>query len=103
MIPIHNRVPPTHPKDCGNWLDAVVTGQPPMDLLRPFPADEMAFLRCLQEDGTLKNKFSEVDGVSAVAHSLSSTKETTSLRLQGSLVTQCSVEKHRGGACGRSY
>jgi putative SOS response-associated peptidase YedK len=30
-----------HPRDFDRWIDREPTEQPPIDLLRPFPADEI--------------------------------------------------------------
>lgn len=41
-LPVHDRMPVIlHPGDFNRWLDRESTEQPPSDLLRPFPADEM--------------------------------------------------------------
>lgn len=42
MEPIHDRMPVIlHPRDYARWLSRDKTDQPPIDLLRPFEADEM--------------------------------------------------------------
>lgn len=42
MEPIHNRMPVIlDPKDFDRWLDAGDPARPPVDLLRPFPAERM--------------------------------------------------------------
>lgn len=43
MERIHTRMPVIlHPKDYDRWLSRETTGQPPVDLLRPFEAEAMA-------------------------------------------------------------
>ena len=40
MAPVHNRMPViVHPGNFDRWLSRDETHQPPIDLLRPFPAD----------------------------------------------------------------
>jgi len=42
MEPIHNRMPVLlEPKDYDRWLEAGDPARPPVDLLRPYPADPM--------------------------------------------------------------
>nr|AOS95179.1 putative ACR [uncultured bacterium] len=42
MAPVHTRMPVIlHESEYNRWLDREETHQPPIDLLRPFPADEM--------------------------------------------------------------
>jgi putative SOS response-associated peptidase YedK len=42
MARIHDRMPVIlRPRDYDRWMQREVTGQPPVDLLRPFPAEEM--------------------------------------------------------------
>jgi putative SOS response-associated peptidase YedK len=42
MAPVHDRMPVIlHSRDFDRWIDRVPTEQPPIDLLRPFPSDEM--------------------------------------------------------------
>jgi putative SOS response-associated peptidase YedK len=42
MAPIHNRMPVIlEPKDYDRWLDAGDPATPPVDLLRPYPAERM--------------------------------------------------------------
>ena len=43
MEPIHNRMPVIlEPRDYDRWLEPGDPARPPVDLLRPFPADEMS-------------------------------------------------------------
>jgi putative SOS response-associated peptidase YedK len=42
MAPVHDRMPGIlHPSDFNRWLDREPGDQPPIDQLRPFPADEV--------------------------------------------------------------
>jgi putative SOS response-associated peptidase YedK len=42
LEPIHNRMPIIlEPKDYDRWLDHTDASRPPVDLLRPFPAEQM--------------------------------------------------------------
>ena len=42
MEPVHNRMPVIlEPKDYERWLDPETTERPPLDLLRPYPAERM--------------------------------------------------------------
>ena len=42
LEPVHNRMPVIlEPKDYTRWLEAAAVGQLPVDLLRPFPAEQM--------------------------------------------------------------
>lgn len=42
MEPVHNRMPVIlDPKDYGRWLDPGDPAHPPVDLLRPYPAERM--------------------------------------------------------------
>jgi len=61
MAPIHERMPVIlHPGDFNRWLDREVTGQPPIDLLRPFPADEMAAFEVSKDVGNVKNNSADL-------------------------------------------
>jgi putative SOS response-associated peptidase YedK len=56
MAPVHNRMLVIlHPGDFGRWLSREETHQPPVDLLRPFPADEMEAFEVSKDVGNLKN------------------------------------------------
>ena len=56
MAPVHNRMPVIlHPGDFDRWLDREPTDQPPIDLLRPFPADEMEAFEVSKDVGNVKN------------------------------------------------
>ena len=42
MEPVHNRMPVIlEPKDYDRWLDSCNPARPPVDLLRPYPAERM--------------------------------------------------------------
>lgn len=61
MAPIHERMPVIlHPGDFNRWLDREETHQPPMDLLRPFPADEMEAFEVSTDVGNVKNNSPEL-------------------------------------------
>jgi len=56
MTPIHDRMPVIlHPGDFNRWLDREVTDQPPIDMLRPFPADEIEAFEVSKDVGNVKN------------------------------------------------
>jgi putative SOS response-associated peptidase YedK len=47
--PIHNRMPVIlHPGDYNRWLDHEQTESPPLDLLRPYRAEEMTVAQALE-------------------------------------------------------
>ena len=61
MAPVHNRMPVIlHPGDFNRWLDREPTDQPPIDLLRPFPADEMETFEVSKDVGNVKNNSPEL-------------------------------------------
>jgi putative SOS response-associated peptidase YedK len=61
MAPVHDRMPVIlHPGDFNRWLDREVTDQPPIDLLRPFPADEMEAFEVSKDVGNVKNNSPEL-------------------------------------------
>jgi putative SOS response-associated peptidase YedK len=56
MEPIHNRMPVILAAcDYSRWLDAGDPGRPPVDLLRPFPAEEMEAWRVSDRVGNVRN------------------------------------------------
>jgi len=57
MAPVHDRMPVIlHPGDFDRWLDRDSDPtRPPVDLLRPFPADEMEAFEVSKDVGTVKN------------------------------------------------
>jgi putative SOS response-associated peptidase YedK len=61
MAPVHNRMPVIlHPGDFDRWLDREPTSQPPIDLLRPFPADEMEAFEASNDVGNVRNNSPEL-------------------------------------------
>jgi putative SOS response-associated peptidase YedK len=59
--PIHDRMPVIlHPSDFNRWLDREITAQPPIDLLCPFPADEMEVFEVSKGVGNVKNNSPEL-------------------------------------------
>ncbi len=61
MAPVHTRMPVIlHPRDYSRWLSREVTEQPPLDLLRPFPADEMERRPANPLVGNVKNNGPEM-------------------------------------------
>jgi putative SOS response-associated peptidase YedK len=61
MSQVHDRMPVIlHPRDFDRWLDREVTDSPPIDLLRPFPADEMEAFEVSDDVGNAKNNAPEL-------------------------------------------
>jgi putative SOS response-associated peptidase YedK len=61
MMPVHNRMPVIlHESDFNRWLDREETHQPPIDLLRPFPEDEMEAFEVSKNVGNVKNNSAEL-------------------------------------------
>jgi putative SOS response-associated peptidase YedK len=61
MMPVHNRMPVIlHESDFNRWLEREETHQPPVDLLRPFPADEMETFEVSKDVGNVKNNSAEL-------------------------------------------
>jgi putative SOS response-associated peptidase YedK len=61
MAPVHNRMPVIlHPSNFDRWLDRGETDRPPLDLLRPFPADEMEAHEANQGVGNVRNNGPEL-------------------------------------------
>ncbi|MEG9437821.1 SOS response-associated peptidase family protein [Edaphobacter sp. HDX4] len=61
IIPIHNRMPVIlHEGDFGRWLDREPTPQPPIDLLCPFPSDEMESFEVSKDVGNVRNNSAEL-------------------------------------------
>lgn len=61
MAPVHDRMPVIlHPRDYDRWLDRAETERPPIDLLRPFPADEMENFEVSKDVGNVKNNSPEL-------------------------------------------
>jgi putative SOS response-associated peptidase YedK len=56
MEPVHNRMPVIiDPKDYGRWLDPGDPAQPPLDLLRPYPARSMKSWPVSNRVGNVRN------------------------------------------------
>jgi putative SOS response-associated peptidase YedK len=54
--PLHNRMPVIlRPKDYDRWLRPGDPERPPVDLLRPFPADQMTAWKVDRKVGDVKN------------------------------------------------
>jgi putative SOS response-associated peptidase YedK len=49
-----------HPQDYDRWLDREPTEQLPIDLLRPFSADEMEAFEVSKDVGNVKNNSPEL-------------------------------------------
>jgi len=61
MAPIHNRMPVIlEPKDYDCWLDADDPATPPVDLLRPYPAERMAVWPVSARVGNVRNNDPEL-------------------------------------------
>jgi len=61
MAPIHTRMPVIlHESEYNRWLDREVTEQPPIDLLRPLPADEMEAFEVSKDVGNVRNNSAEL-------------------------------------------
>ena len=58
---VHNRMPVIlEPKDYSRWLDRDETERLPVDLQRPFPAEEMAARKVSNEVGNVRNNYPEL-------------------------------------------
>jgi len=56
MEPIHNRMPVIlAPRDYARWLESGDPSRPPVDLLRPFPAEAMVAWRVGDRVGNVRN------------------------------------------------
>ncbi len=54
--PMHNRMPAIlEPRDYDRWLDTTNPARPPVDLLRPFPAEKMRAWRVSDRVGNVRN------------------------------------------------
>ena len=62
MAKVHDRMPVIlHSRDFDRWLDREFDPtKPPVDLLRPFPADEMEAFEVAKEVGNVKNNGTEL-------------------------------------------
>jgi putative SOS response-associated peptidase YedK len=58
---VHNRMPVIlHPDDYEQWLMRVDGERPPVELLRPYPADEMKAQKVNTGVGNVKNNYPEL-------------------------------------------
>jgi putative SOS response-associated peptidase YedK len=61
LAPVHDRMPVIlHAGDFNRWRDRESTDQPPTNLLRPFPADEMAAFEVSRHVDNVKNNSPEL-------------------------------------------
>ncbi len=61
MEPIHNRMPVIlEPKDYDRWLDPGDATRPPVDLLRPYPAERMSAWTVSERVGNVRNNDPEL-------------------------------------------
>jgi putative SOS response-associated peptidase YedK len=61
MAPVHNRMPVIlHSKDFERWLSRDNPERSPIDLLRPFPADEMEAFEVSKDVGNVRNNSPEL-------------------------------------------
>jgi len=61
MEPVHNRMPVIlEPKDYGRWLDTGDPARPPVDLLRPYPAERMQAWPVSERVGNVRNNSPEL-------------------------------------------
>jgi putative SOS response-associated peptidase YedK len=61
MAPVHTRMPVIlHESNFNRWLDREETRQPPIDLLRPFPADEMEAFEVSKDVGNVRNNSADL-------------------------------------------
>ena len=61
MEPVHNRMPViVEPKDYERWLDPETKDRPPVDLLRPYPAERMRSWPVDQRVGNVRNNDAEL-------------------------------------------
>jgi putative SOS response-associated peptidase YedK len=61
MEPVHNRMPVIlEPRDYTRWLDAGDPARPPVDLLRPYPAEKMTAWPVSDRVGNVRNNDPEL-------------------------------------------
>jgi putative SOS response-associated peptidase YedK len=61
MEPVHNRMPVIlEPRDYPRWLDAGDPARPPIDLLRPYPAEKMTAWPVSDRVGNVRNNDPEL-------------------------------------------
>jgi putative SOS response-associated peptidase YedK len=61
VAPLHNRMPVIiERKDYARWLGAGDLAQPPLDMLRPFPAEQMIVWKVDKAVGNVRNDTAEL-------------------------------------------
>ena len=61
IMPVHTRMPVIlHESEYSRWLDRDATDRPPIDLLRPFPADEIKAFEVSKEVGNVRNNSADL-------------------------------------------
>jgi putative SOS response-associated peptidase YedK len=61
MEPVHNRMPVIlEARDYDRWLDAGIADRPPVDLLRPYPAELMRAWPVSERVGNVRNNDAEL-------------------------------------------
>jgi putative SOS response-associated peptidase YedK len=61
MEPVHNRMPVIlAPKDYDRWLDTDSGERPPVELMRPFPAEQMRSWPVSDRVGNVRNNDAEL-------------------------------------------
>lgn len=61
MMPVHNRMPVIlHPSDFDRWLERGESHQPPIDLLRPFPSEDMETFKVSKDVGNVRNNSADL-------------------------------------------
>ena len=56
LEPIHNRMPVIlHRRDYERWMESGEPSHPPVDLLKPFPAEEMKAWKVSRAVGNVRN------------------------------------------------
>ena len=66
MKPVHNRMPVIiEPKDYDRWLDPGDPARPPIDLLRPYPAERMKAWTVSDRVGNVRNNDTELLAISS--------------------------------------
>jgi len=61
MEPVHNRMPVIlEPRDYTRWLDPADAARPPVDLLRPYPAEKMTAWPVSDRVGNVRNNDPEL-------------------------------------------
>jgi putative SOS response-associated peptidase YedK len=61
MEPVHNRMPVIlEPKDYDRWLDTDPGERPPVELMRPFPAERMRSWPVSDRVGNVRNNDAEL-------------------------------------------